>query len=674
MESDFIKSIQDKKIKDSVSFSSGDDKNDKNDEIQIQIEFDEKSIKHAEFVQNNAHISTSRKYPIYVEFYGVNYSIPRYQQKIFGKQIDEEIGKSSQNLIIQNIHGFAGPGEILAIMGPSGCGKTTLLNAIGNRLGTKDIEGTIKMNGHKPTKDSKRFIAYCAQDDTFFPYLTVRETLSYTSRLRLPREMSTSAKLEQVENIIQMFNLSKCSNTRIGDIRIRGISGGERKRVSIANELLTEPSVILLDEPTSGLDSSLALDLIQTLKELAKKQRKTIIMVVHQPSSQVFELFDRLLLMADGQVAYFGDSADIVDYLANEGFVCHPNFNPADYMLELLNNPTAKQKLITAHAKSIQSDSSGKLVVEKCFKKPTNFDDSRIIGSSKHKWEATFLQQLMILTERSFKQRSKVVLSKLNFTQIIGLAAITCLIWFRMSYTEASLSDRYGMIFFTTAFWIFFASFITITAFPLDFDILSKERQSRSYRLLSYFLSKQIAELPLLVIFPILYICIVYWTVGLIPSAGSFFAYMATAILTVYTSQSFGYLAGATFMDVQSATLACTLFMLASMLLGGFYIHNLPFGLSWLKYISFILYSYSLMMQIQFDSPYAKFKCSNLGQTSDYSQCLHSSDGYIKGSAVLEHLQLNIIPWYGNVLILVGISIVVRGLAYFSLKKNSRKK
>ncbi|CAG8529734.1 4190_t:CDS:10, partial [Dentiscutata heterogama] len=631
MEDDFIKSIQDKKIKDSVSFSSGDDKND---EMQIQIEFDEKSIKHAEFVQNNPRLEN------------ILYSIPVYRQKIYGKQIDEEIGKNSRKLIIQNIHGFAGPGEILAIMGPSGCGKTTLLNAIGNRLGTKAIEGTIKMNGHKPTKDSKRFIAYCAQDDTFFPYLTVRETLSYTSRLRLPREMSTSAKLEQVENIIQMLNLSKCSNTRIGDMRIRGISGGEKKRVSIANELLTEPSVILLDEPTSGLDSSLALDLVQTLKELAKKQRKTIIMVVHQPSSQVFELFDRLLLMADGQVAYFGDSADIVDYLANEGFVCHPNFNPADYMLELLNNPTAKQKLITTHANSIQSDSSGKLVVEKCFKRPTSSDDSRITGSSKHKWEATFLQQLMILTERSFKQRSKVVLSKLNFTQIFSLAIINCLIWFRMPYTEASLPDRYGMIFFTTTFWIFFASMITITAFPLDFDILSKERQSRSYRLLSYFLSKQIAELPLLVVFPILYMCIVYWTVGLIPSASSFFAYMATAILTVFTAQSFGYLSGAAFMDVQSATLACTLFMLASMLLGGFYIRNLPFGLLWLKYASFIFYSYSIMMQIQFDSPYASFKCSNLGQTSDYSQCLHSSDGYIQGVAVLEHLQLNIIPWY----------------------------
>ncbi|CAG8547536.1 37060_t:CDS:2, partial [Gigaspora margarita] len=433
MKSAFIESFQDKKIKDSNSFSLEDDKTD-----EIQIVFDEKSVKRSEFVQN-AHVS--RKHPIYIEFYGVNYSVPIPQEKVCGKQIDEEIGKNSRKLIIQNIHGFAGPGEILAIMGPSGCGKTILLNALSGRLCTEDVEGTIKMNGHRPTEDLKRFIAYCTQEDAFFPHLTVREALTYTSRLRLPREMSINAKLEQVENIIQALNLSKCSNTKIGDIRFRGISDGERKRVSIANELLTDPSVILLDEPTSGL----ALELVQTLKEFAVKQKKTIIMVIHQPSSQVFELFDRLLVMADGHVVYFGDGENIVDYLANEGFVCRPNFNPADYMSEILNDPTIKQKLITAYIQKMQPDSSGKLVIKKSFKRPKISDDSRIIGSSKHKWEATFLQQLIILTERSFKQRSKVILSRLNFIQILCIAILTSLIWFRLPYTEDNLTNRCGL-------------------------------------------------------------------------------------------------------------------------------------------------------------------------------------------------------------------------------------
>ena len=173
--------------------------------------------------------------------------------------------------------------------------------------------------------------------------------------------MSRRDKLKQVEDTMQLLNLSKCGNTIIGDNRVRGVSGGERKRVNIASELLTDPSVILLDEPTSGLgkqsddfrlltigllnkvihfndlflfilDSSMALELTKILKEFAVKQRKTIIMVIHQPSSQVFESFDKLLLMADGQMIYFGERADVVDYFADQGFKCHANFNPADYI------------------------------------------------------------------------------------------------------------------------------------------------------------------------------------------------------------------------------------------------------------------------------------------------------------------------------------------------------
>ncbi|CAG8726528.1 10608_t:CDS:2, partial [Scutellospora calospora] len=126
---------------------------DRNDEIQIPI--DEKSIKRAELVQSGAHTSTSKKYPVHVKFYGVSYSIPVPQKNPFIKRMDEETGKSLQKLIIQNVHGYANPGEILAIMGPSGCGKTTLLNLLANRVGSKGVEGTIKMNEHKPTKDSR---------------------------------------------------------------------------------------------------------------------------------------------------------------------------------------------------------------------------------------------------------------------------------------------------------------------------------------------------------------------------------------------------------------------------------------------------------------------------------------------------------------------------------------
>ncbi|CAJ0765089.1 7597_t:CDS:2, partial [Entrophospora sp. SA101] len=240
-----------------------------------------KSAKRNELIEYNSQDSVAKNNPVYLEW-------------------SENGSHDLRRKIIENIHGRVNPGEILAIMGPSGCGKTTLLNLLGNRVNSKNVEGTILMNGHKPTKDSKRFVSYCTQHDIFFPQLTVRET--FKALLRLPRIRSKRDKLKQVENVIQLLNLSKCSNTLIGNSGSGGISGGERKRVSIASELLTDPSIILLDEPTSGLDSSLALELTNILKTFALKHSKTIIMVIHQPSSQVFELLDKLLLMADGRM------------------------------------------------------------------------------------------------------------------------------------------------------------------------------------------------------------------------------------------------------------------------------------------------------------------------------------------------------------------------------------
>ncbi|POG59887.1 putative ATP-dependent permease ADP1 [Rhizophagus irregularis DAOM 181602=DAOM 197198] len=593
-----------------------------------------------------------------------------------------ESGKHVRTLI-ENIHGCANPGEILAIMGPSGCGKTTLLNLLGDRVGSKGVQGTVTLNGHKPTKKSKRFVAYCTQDDIFFPQLTVKETLSYTARLRLPREMSRRDKLKQVDNTMSLLNLSKCANTIIGDHRTRGVSGGERKRTNIASELLTDPSVILLDEPTSGLDSSLALELTKILKEFAVKQKKTIIMVIHQPSSQVFESFDKLMLMADGHMVYFGERAGVVDYLADQGYKCHPNFNPADYILELLNDNTIKQKLINGYAHSIRDDPTGKQAIEKYSRRSRtdNQLSNTILNApvtSTRRWEATFLQQVSILTQRTFKQSRSVILSRVDIFQTIALAIICLIVWLQIPFAETNIADRVGSIFFCGVFWSFHPMIGAVSSFPLDLVMLSKERQSRSYRLLSYYLSKQIAELPLVMFNPALFTIPVYWAANLLPDFGRFVAYLIVILLGTVTSQSFGYFFGATLLNVQKSISVSMVFMLASMLLGGFYIKHLPMGLSWLKYLSFVKYSYSLLMQIQFDTPKAQFRCARPGELppGEVSMCDLGDNGpmsNISGVSILQSEGLDDLPWYVNLLVLIGFCIVARVLAYFSLRRNSRR-
>ncbi|EXX75679.1 uncharacterized protein OCT59_006902 [Rhizophagus irregularis] len=652
-------------------------------DLSIQLE---RTAKRAELIQSTEKGSTSAKNPVYVEWHGINYSISEehkvsWWNKIRNSDSKLESGKQVRK-IIENIHGCANPGEVLAIMGPSGCGKTTLLNLLGDRVGKKGVQGTITLNGHKITKKSKRFVAYCTQDDIFYPHLTVKETLGYTARLRLPRELSRHDKLKQVENTMALLNLTKCADTIIGDQAIRGISGGERKRTNIASELLTDPSVILLDEPTSGLDSSLALELTKILKEFAVKQKKTIIMVIHQPSSQVFESFDKLMLMADGNMVYFGERAGVVDYLDDLGYKCHSNFNPADYILELLNDNTIKQKLINAYAHNIRDDPTGKQVVEKHSRR-TRTDNQlsdTILNApvtSERRWEATFLQQVSILTERTFKQSRKIILSRVNIFQTVAVTVVCIIVWLKIPFAEPNVFDRVGNIFFCSVFWSFTAMIGSVASFPTDLVMLSKERQSRSYRLLSYYLSKQFAELPLVIFNPILYTIPVYWATNLLPDFGRFVAYLIVIILSTLTAQSFGYLAGATVLNVHKSISISMVFILASMLLGGYYIKYLPFGLYWLRYISFVKYSYSLLVQIQFDSPKAQFRCARPGELpAGQSSICETGDvplTSISGSSIIENEGLNDLPWYINLIILLGICIVGRVLAYYSLRRNSRR-
>ncbi|THH08580.1 hypothetical protein EW145_g2614 [Phellinidium pouzarii] len=238
--------------------------------------------------------------------------------------------------ILSDISGCVKPGQVMAIMGASGAGKTTFLDILARRRKRGTVGGTILVNGRETTdSEFRRFAGFVDQEDTLMSTLTVYETVLYSALLRLPRDMSLEAKKYRTLETMNELGILGIRDMRIGDSGHRSISGGEKRRVSIACELVTSPSILFLDEPTSGLDAYNAFNVIDSLVSLARNYNRTVLFTIHQPRSNIVALFDQLVLLAQGRLVYSGDVSRCHEFLADIGQSCPPGFNLADYLIDL---------------------------------------------------------------------------------------------------------------------------------------------------------------------------------------------------------------------------------------------------------------------------------------------------------------------------------------------------
>ncbi|KAI1179051.1 hypothetical protein F4777DRAFT_535406 [Nemania sp. FL0916] len=240
--------------------------------------------------------------------------------------------------ILSDIRGIAHPGEITAIMGASGAGKTSFLDILARKNKRGHFTGDFFVNGEKVNDtDFKSVVGFVDQEDTMLPTLTVHETILTSALLRLPRHMGRGAKEQRVYEVEKQLGIYHIRDSLIGseEGKGRGISGGEKRRVGIACELVTSPSILFLDEPTSGLDAYNAYNVIECLVTLAKTYKRTVIFTIHQPRSNIVALFDRLILLAQGKTVFSGPFSRCQEYFDEVGYTCPPGFNIADYLVDL---------------------------------------------------------------------------------------------------------------------------------------------------------------------------------------------------------------------------------------------------------------------------------------------------------------------------------------------------
>mmetsp|Transcript_17412 Transcript_17412/g.40037 ORF Transcript_17412/g.40037 Transcript_17412/m.40037 type:complete len:1463 (+) Transcript_17412:134-4522(+) len=296
------------------------------------------------------------------------------------------IGRQKVN-VVNTVTGRIRGKTMTALMGGSGAGKTSLLNALCGRAHYGETTGTVYINGHKADIESHMdCIGFVPQDDIVYAELTVRENFIFAGKFRLPRGTSDAEISEYADETIANLGLSRVANSPVGDVKRRGVSGGEKKRVNIGLELMAKPSILFLDEPTSGLDASSALLVMKSLNNLVEKNGVTVVSVIHQPRKFIFDLFDSLILLGvGGQMMYHGPTEGAEPYFGRLNYKLPKGESVADWLIDISSgrlepkNPVALKKDRTMNVLiddtiEIQTTSKKKTMKESKKKKHSSTD------------------------------------------------------------------------------------------------------------------------------------------------------------------------------------------------------------------------------------------------------------------------------------------------------------
>ncbi|KAK1268614.1 ABC transporter G family member 11 [Acorus gramineus] len=369
--------------------------------------------------------------------------------------------------ILHGVTGYARPGEVLAIMGPSGSGKSTLLDALAGRLASNTRKsGEVLINGRKQ-KLAFGTSAFVTQDDILMTTLTVREAVYYSAHLQLPDTMTSAEKRFRAETTIKEMGIQDAVNTRIGGCVVKGLSGGQKLRVSICMEILTRPKLLFLDEPTSGLNSAASYHVMSRIVGLAEHDGRTVVASIHQPSSEVFELFHNLCLLSYGKTVYFGPRSFTSEFFACNRFPCPSLRNPSDHYLRTVNKDFEDKDMEQGPgAKSISVAESINILVN-------SYQSSDTFQEVKHKVaemcknegaivekgsQASSFTQSLILTKRSFINMYRDLgYYWLRFAIYIALCLCVGTIYYNVGDSYGSIQSRGSMLMFIAAFLTFMA-------------------------------------------------------------------------------------------------------------------------------------------------------------------------------------------------------------------------
>ncbi|XP_004238860.1 ABC transporter G family member 7 isoform X2 [Solanum lycopersicum] len=504
--------------------------------------------------------------------------------------------------LLKNVTGEAKPGRLLAIMGPSGSGKTTLLNVLAGQTKASpklNLSGLLDINGVPFSNKIYKF-AYVRQEDLFFSQLTVRETLSLAAELQLQDVSSIEERDEYVNNLLFKTGLVSCADSQIGDAKVRGISGGEKKRLSLACELIASPSVVFADEPTTGLDAFQAERVMETLRQLAQDGH-TVICSIHQPRGSVYAKFDDIVLLAGGSLIYAGPARDeVLAYFSKFGYICPDHVNPAEFLADLISIDYSSRESVYSSQKRINGlvESFSEKIPEVLYatslvrdssKTHVNFQKKSI--SRKGGW----WRQFRLLLKRAWMQASRDgPTNKVRARMSIASALIFGSVFWRMGRSQTSIQDRMGLLQVAAINTAMAALTKTVGVFPKERAIVDRERAKGSYALGPYLLSKLIAEIPVGAAFPLLFGGILYPMARLHPTISRFGKFCAIVTVESFAASAMGLTVGAMVPTTEAALALGPSLMTVFIVFGGYYVNsdNTPIIFQWIPRVSLIRWAF----------------------------------------------------------------------------------
>ncbi|PRP75001.1 hypothetical protein PROFUN_07394 [Planoprotostelium fungivorum] len=468
--------------------------------------------------------------------------------------------KGGKRLLLDHVSGWIKPGQMTALMGSSGAGKTTLLDVLAQRKTQGVVEGTMLLDGSPLKRDFERITGYVEQMDVHNGFVTVREALRFSAKLRQESDISVEEKYAYVLNMMEMSSLGECL---IGSLESGvGISVEERKRLTIGMELVARPHILFLDEPTSGLDAQSSYNIIKFCRKLADAGMP-LVCTIHQPSSVLFEYFDRLLLLArGGKTVYFGDigerSSTLTGYFQKNGVrKCQEEENPAEYILEAIGAGVSGHS--TTDWPDVWNSSEEHEAVQVELERLSNTrkpDDGKVAKEFATSMWYQFVQlyiRMNVVFWRSPDYNAGRIVKSLFVGLVIGFS------FWDLGTSSSDLQQRVLAIFLILILGIM----LIVSAQPQFMmlrELFKRDYSSKFYSWFPFSLSMIVVELPYLTIAATLCVVTSYWSVGLDSTAGNGFYFWIAFVVFMYMVVAFGQLVASMSPNIGLAMLILPLF------------------------------------------------------------------------------------------------------------------